>query len=159
MNSIPNVTDRTEAAIGRLLLIPTTRVFTPKEQDAALLDKLRAEMPGIALWAITGAKRLIENGGQFTSVDTALRECTPHLRSLTARPFLPDYFPGYDVYIWIDCDAWVQEQFALEWLFYTAASGALGIVPELDRSYDKTLRLWDAATGAAIPLFATIATP
>jgi len=72
-------------------------------------------------------------------VDTALRERTPHLRSLTARPFLPAYFPGYDVYIWIDCDAWVQEQFVLEWLSHTSASGALGIVAELDRSYDKTL--------------------
>ncbi|WP_144162657.1 hypothetical protein [Paraburkholderia sp. BCC1885] len=72
-------------------------------------------------------------------VDAALRGRAPHLRALTARPFLPDYFPGYDVYIWIDCDAWVREQFVLEWLSRTAASGALSIVPELDRSYDKTL--------------------
>ena len=27
---------------------------------------------------------------------------------LTARPFLRDYFPGYEVYIWFDADAWAQ---------------------------------------------------
>jgi hypothetical protein len=27
---------------------------------------------------------------------------------LAARPFLRDYFPGYDMYLWFDADAWAQ---------------------------------------------------
>lgn len=30
-------------------------------------------------------------------------------KALTARPFLPRYFPGYDLYLWIDGDCWVQQ--------------------------------------------------
>jgi lipopolysaccharide biosynthesis glycosyltransferase len=64
-----------------------------------------------------------------------LIEGKPHLRALTARPFLPKYFPGYDLYLWIDADAWVQNRFAVDWLFQSAASGSMGLVPQTDRAY------------------------
>ncbi|WP_147329545.1 hypothetical protein [Paraburkholderia sp. DHOC27] len=72
-------------------------------------------------------------------VEPALQKLTPHLRSLTARPFLPDYFPGYDIYLWIDCDAWVQERFVFEWFFRAAKDGALAVAPEIDRSYNQRI--------------------
>ena len=28
-----------------------------------------------------------------------------YFKALLSRPFLPEYFPGYEVYIWIDADA------------------------------------------------------
>ena len=31
------------------------------------------------------------------------------LKSQVSRAFLPNYFPDYEKYLWIDCDAWVQE--------------------------------------------------
>src|SRR5262249_20703426 len=34
-------------------------------------------------------------------------------KALTARPFLPRYFPGFDLYLWIDGDCWVQQGDAL----------------------------------------------
>lgn len=68
-------------------------------------------------------------------VDHQLRNKEPHLRALTARPFLPKYFPGYDIYLWIDADAWVQERFALDWYFMAAERGALAITPQVDRAY------------------------
>jgi lipopolysaccharide biosynthesis glycosyltransferase len=68
-------------------------------------------------------------------VDAQLREQQPHLRAFTARVFLPRYFPGYDVYLWIDADAWVQERIALDWYFAIAAGGAMAVVPQVDRSY------------------------
>lgn len=34
---------------------------------------------------------------------------SPALRSFLARPFLREYFPGYDVYVWIDSDIWLQD--------------------------------------------------
>ena len=31
------------------------------------------------------------------------------LKSQVSRAFLPKYFPGYIKYLWIDCDAWVND--------------------------------------------------
>jgi hypothetical protein len=56
------------------------------------------------------------------------------LRGLLARPFLRKYFPGYDVYLWIDADAWVQNWYAVELLVRAAyLRTGLAIVPEVDR--------------------------
>ena len=52
-----------------------------------------------------------------------------------ARPYIPRYFPGYDQYMWIDADAWVQDDSVLPWFLTAAARGQLAMVPELDRSY------------------------
>jgi hypothetical protein len=44
-------------------------------------------------------------------------------KALTARPFLPRYFPGFDLYFWIDADCWVQQGDAIA-LFLRAARTA-----------------------------------
>ena len=31
------------------------------------------------------------------------------LKSQVSRAFIPNYFPNYEKYLWIDCDAWVQD--------------------------------------------------
>ena len=36
------------------------------------------------------------------------------LKSQVSRAFLPDYFPGYKKYIWIDADAWVNSWESIE---------------------------------------------
>lgn len=64
-----------------------------------------------------------------------------HLKACVARPFLPKLFPGYDLYIWMDADTWVQDWFAVEWLIAGAEKGALAICPQADRAYGKTMRL------------------
>ncbi|MBA4208758.1 MAG: hypothetical protein C0454_04430 [Parvibaculum sp.] len=48
---------------------------------------------------------------------------------------LPEQFPGYDVYIWSDADIWFQESDGLAWLSEAASTGAMAVVPELDRCY------------------------
>ena len=66
-------------------------------------------------------------------------------RGLSARPHLPRYFPGHDIHVWIDADAWVQEDGVIGLLLQTAARGMLAIVPELDRGYwtsFKPPKLW-----------------
>jgi hypothetical protein len=66
------------------------------------------------------------------------RERTPEMRkALLSRPFLRRHFPGYDTYLWIDADAWVQDWRAVE--LYLAAAGAdkLAITPEIDRAYKR----------------------
>ena len=60
----------------------------------------------------------------------------PSIRVLTARPFLRRYFPGYDVYVWIDADVWAQTPEAIDTMISEAArSPALCIAAELDRCY------------------------
>ena len=59
----------------------------------------------------------------------------PHLRiQHAATVSAPEYFPGYEVYLWIDADTWVQEWAAIR-LFIEGARRrrGLAIVPELDR--------------------------
>lgn len=61
--------------------------------------------------------------------------CPSHYRAMTARPYLPKHFPGYEVYLWIDSDAWVQDDTPFPAFIRAARRGQLAIVPEMDRSY------------------------
>ena len=45
------------------------------------------------------------------------------LKSQVSRAFLPKYFPSYEKYLWIDCDAWVQEWSAIELYFKACEDG------------------------------------
>ena len=54
---------------------------------------------------------------------------------LAGRPHLPRHFPGYDIYLWIDADCWVQDAAVLELFIRGAVRGELAIVPEIDRGY------------------------
>jgi hypothetical protein len=60
-------------------------------------------------------------------------EVPPHIQGLLARPFLRQYFPGFDIYLWLDADAWVQDWEAIELFRSGAARRGLAIVPEVDR--------------------------
>lgn len=80
------------------------------------------------------ANTIVEPGWDF-HVDPAIREQRPHVRALLARPMLRDYFPGYDRYLWLDSDMWVQERFAVEWFFAAGTNEAMALVPSSDRSY------------------------
>jgi SAM-dependent methyltransferase/predicted O-methyltransferase YrrM len=62
-------------------------------------------------------------------------EAPHYLKGLLARPFLRRYFPNFDIYLWIDADAWVQNWKAVELLVKGAAKRGLAVVPELDRGY------------------------
>lgn len=68
------------------------------------------------------------------NVDERIAAEKPHLRAITSRPFLRDYFPGHDSYLWLDADTWVQNAFAVELLFNAAAQG-IGLVPQVHPSY------------------------
>ena len=71
-------------------------------------------------------------------VDFPGRDRAPEaFKAQVARPFLPRHFPGYELYLWIDADAWLQDWRAIE--LYCAAAGhdRLAIVPEIDRAYKR----------------------
>jgi lipopolysaccharide biosynthesis glycosyltransferase len=85
-------------------------------------------------WVARYAAHIVSPGWDLP-VDAQMREAHPAWRAMTARPFLPHYFPGYDIYLWIDADAWLQEPFAFDWYNALASKGPLAAVPEVDRAY------------------------
>ena len=57
------------------------------------------------------------------------------LKSQVSRAFLPNYFPGYKKYLWIDCDAWVNDWNSVELYFKACENGKLGITQTLGPGY------------------------
>jgi len=57
------------------------------------------------------------------------------LKSQVSRAFLPKYFPSYDKYLWIDCDAWVNDWNSVELYFKACDDGKLGITQTLGPGY------------------------
>ena len=109
--------------------------------DLAVLDVGLAA--GSRDWLCARVRHVVEPAWDLP-VEAGLRAAQPHLRALTARPFLRDYFPGYDKYLWIDSDAWVQARSALEWYEAVASNGRMAITPQVDRAYrhDNTMLRW-----------------
>ena len=57
------------------------------------------------------------------------------LKSQVSRAFLPKYFPNYEKYLWIDCDAWVNNWDSVELYFKACEDGKLGITQTLGPGY------------------------
>ena len=58
-------------------------------------------------------------------------------KAQVARPFLPRHFPGYEMYFWIDADAWLQDWRTVELYCAAAGSDRLAITLEIDRAYKR----------------------
>ena len=57
------------------------------------------------------------------------------LKSQVSRAFLPKYFPKYERYLWIDCDAWVNDWKCVELYFKACEKGKLGITQTMGPGY------------------------
>jgi len=57
------------------------------------------------------------------------------LKSQVSRAFLPKYFPEFDKYLWIDCDAWVNSWKAIDLYFKACNNGKLGITQTIGPGY------------------------
>jgi hypothetical protein len=62
------------------------------------------------------------------------------LKSQVSRAFLPEYFPGFKKYLWIDADAWVNDWAAVELYFKGSDNQTLSISSSADRAYGRVLR-------------------
>ena len=62
------------------------------------------------------------------------------LKSQVSRAFLPNYFPGYKKYLWIDADAWVNNWEAIDLYFKGCENNKLAISTSADRAYGRVLR-------------------
>ena len=63
------------------------------------------------------------------------------LKSQVSRAFLPKYFPNYDKYLWIDCDAWVNDWSCIDLYFQACDNGKLGITQTLGPGYKITSKV------------------
>jgi len=120
--------------------------YFPLVQDTVL--SVRALDPCVAIGVLDlglAADQLAWLGGQTAhvvqpgwDVEFPGRARTPNaFKAQVARPFLPRHFPGYEMYLWLDADAWVQRREAIE--LYRAAAGRdrLAITIEIDRAYKR----------------------
>ena len=57
------------------------------------------------------------------------------LKSQVSRVFLPNYFPEFEKYLWIDCDAWVNSWKSVELYFKACDDGKLGITQTIGPGY------------------------
>ena len=62
------------------------------------------------------------------------------LKSQVSRAFIPNYFPGYKKYLWIDADAWVNSWNSIDLYFMGCENKKLAIATSADRSYGRVLR-------------------
>ena len=63
------------------------------------------------------------------------------LKSQVSRAFLPKYFPKYEKYLWIDCDAWVNDWSSVELYFKACDKGKLGITQTIGPGYKITSKV------------------
>ena len=63
------------------------------------------------------------------------------LKSQVSRAFLPKYFPNYEKYLWIDCDAWVNDWKTIEIYIKACDDGKLGITQTIGPGYKITSRV------------------
>jgi len=120
--------------IGSLRAVPEGRALALGVLDCGLTEQQRN-------WCKRQGALLVEPGWDFDFPGRAkLKE---GYKALTARPFLPRYFPGHDLYLWIDGDCWVQQGDALELFLAAARTGALAVAPEIHRSMRHYKHAWD----------------
>ena len=63
------------------------------------------------------------------------------LKSQVSRAFLPKYFPNYEKFLWIDCDAWVNDWKCVELYFRACNDGKLGITQTMGPGYKITSKV------------------
>ena len=119
--------------IDSLRATPEGRALALGVLDCGLTEEQRA-------WCRNRDAVLVEPGWDF---DFPGRDRLKNgYKALTARPFLPRYFPGFDLYLWIDGDCWVQQGNAVALFQAAARTGKLAVAPEIHRSMRHYRHAW-----------------
>ena len=64
-----------------------------------------------------------------------------YLKACVCRPFIPELFKGYETFIWMDADTWIQDPRALDIYYEGARRSKLAIACQADRSYLRQIRI------------------
>jgi hypothetical protein len=89
-------------------------------------------------WALARKIEIVPVGWDIAlgpSRDPELAKMGDGYKAMTARPFLPAYFPGAETIQWIDADAWVQTLEGVRGPLEAAKRYGFAVVPELHRAY------------------------
>lgn len=64
-----------------------------------------------------------------------------YLKSCICRPFINQYFPGYDIYFWMDADVWVQNWTGPALFLEGARRKKIALTGQVDRAYPRQIRV------------------
>ena len=64
-----------------------------------------------------------------------------HLKTQVARFFLDDYFPGYENYIWMDSDMWINDFETFKLYVKGSEKSGFSITPQVDRAYHQLINI------------------
>ena len=120
-------------------LIDSVNSFT--ESSSVGICVLDAGMTDEQLNKIKNKVHSIEKAKWDIPVSSSKIKGKEWLKSQVSRAFLPNYFPSFQKYIWIDCDAWVQSWFAIDLLSKACNNGKLGIVSMSDRHNGRVAKI------------------
>lgn len=95
--------------------------------DAGMTDEQRAALSG-------SVDRIHRCEWPFPLPERRIRG-RDSLKANLCRPFIPDYFPGFDVFVWLDADTWVADWGAIELYVRGAERMAISIAAQTDRAY------------------------
>ncbi len=127
--------DETYLPLALDLLRSLRRLQLPFAFDIGILD-LGLSEAGKAALAPFGATLAKPKADIDYPDREAWEKQAPFYRAMTSRPYLRDYFAGYDSYMWMDADTWAQTKDALATMLPASAEDdALYIASEFDRDY------------------------
>lgn len=64
-----------------------------------------------------------------------------YLKGCICRPFINLIFPGYDLYLWMDADIWVQDWKGIDLYLQGARRKKLTLAAQVHRSWPKVIRI------------------
>ena len=64
-----------------------------------------------------------------------------YLKACVSRPWIPEYFPGYDYYFWMDCDTWLQNTHGAAMFLEGAKRNKIALTGQVDRAYPRQIRV------------------
>ncbi len=105
------------------------------EYDLGILDLGLSEWSRKTIRKRKPSAHIIDPGWRYHLKSTSKQPL--YKKAYYAKPFLPDVFPGYSGYMWVDADVWLQDSSALEHYAVAAenASGKGAIAFECHPSY------------------------
>lgn len=142
--AIISAADSRYAGLALGLFQSIARVGRPADAECWLLD-CGLEPADMADFQQLGIN-LVAPGDDYPHAPITAR----WFRAMKARPNLPKWIPGYDIYLWIDADAWVQERAALDLLIEGARRHGVAAVPERDEAYAAELYSPEAGKPVAV---------
>jgi hypothetical protein len=117
--------------LAKGLILSLRRVLQLHDVELAFFD-LGCTQQELA-WLEARTHKLIKPKDDFDI--SGMETFEPYRLGQACRPLLPNYFPGYSSYMWMDADVWIQDPAIVKKFFDMAEKNLTAIVPECDVAY------------------------